>query len=73
MSETVRALLPQLWADCAILLLHNSLAMRKELLVLVQPLIIETTTHAARREETKVYHVYAGTLYLARQDPDKTD
>ncbi|KYP95593.1 2-dehydropantoate 2-reductase [Sodalis-like endosymbiont of Proechinophthirus fluctus] len=63
-SAAVRALLPQLQADCAILLLHNGLGTREELPVLVQPLIMGTTTHAAHREEDKIHHVYAGTTRI---------
>ncbi|CAJ0991375.1 2-dehydropantoate 2-reductase [Sodalis praecaptivus] len=63
-SGAVRALWPQLRADCAILLLHNGLGTREELPALVQPLIMGTTTHAAHREEAKIHHVYDGTTRI---------
>ncbi|OZI14235.1 2-dehydropantoate 2-reductase, partial [Sodalis-like symbiont of Philaenus spumarius] len=63
-SGAVRALLPQLCANCAILLLHNGLGTREELPVLIQPLIMGTTTHAAHHEENTIHHVYAGTTRI---------
>ena len=63
-SGAIRALLPQLRANCAILLLHNGLGTREKLPVLIQPLIMGTTTHAAHREENIIHHVFAGTTRI---------
>ncbi|MGL9769242.1 MAG: 2-dehydropantoate 2-reductase [Sodalis sp. (in: enterobacteria)] len=63
-SGAVRALLPQLRTDCIILLLHNGLGTLEELPILMQPIIIGTTTHASHREGEKIHHIYAGTTHI---------
>lgn len=63
-SGAVTALLPQLKADCAIVLLHNGLGTREELPSMVQPLIQGTTTHAAYRENGRIKHVHKGTTRI---------
>ncbi|WP_410016200.1 2-dehydropantoate 2-reductase [Sodalis sp. C49] len=64
-SGAIRTLLPQLRADCAILLLHNGLGTREELPALTQPLLQGITTHAAYRSESgSIIHVYNGTTRI---------
>lgn len=70
-SGAIRTLLPQLRADCAILLLHNGLGTREELPALPQPLLQGITTHAAYRGDGgSIIHVYNGTTRIGPLTPN---
>lgn len=69
-SEAVTNLQFILREDCPILLLHNGMGTLDELRALTQPLLRGITTHAAKREDTVIVHVAAGTTHIGPTSPD---
>lgn len=72
-SDAVRGLAAMLPATTPILLIHNGMGTVEELKSLSQPLLIGTTTHAARRDGNVIVHVASGTTHIGparQQDGD---
>lgn len=68
-SDAVKGLAATLSPSTPVLLLHNGMGTVEELKALVNPLLIGTTTHAARRDGNVIVHVASGTTHIgpARQ------
>lgn len=68
-SDAVRSLAAILPSTTPILLIHNGMGTVEELKSLPHPLLIGTTTHAARRDGNVIVHVANGTTHIgpARQ------
>ena len=68
-SDAVKGLAPALSPATPVLLLHNGMGTVEELKALPNPLLIGTTTHAARRDGNVIVHVASGTTHIgpARQ------
>lgn len=72
-SDAVRSLAAILPTTTPILLIHNGMGTVEELKSLPQPLLIGTTTHAARRDGNVIVHVASGTTHIGparQQDGD---
>lgn len=72
-SDAVRGLAAMLPVTTPILLIHNGMGTVEELKSLSQPLLIGTTTHAARRDGNVIVHVASGTTHIGparQQDGD---
>lgn len=69
-SEAVKNLQFILREDCPVLLLHNGMGTLDELRTLTQPLLRGITTHAAKRDDTVIVHVAAGTTHIGPTSPD---
>ena len=72
-SDAVRALASQLPPTSPILLLHNGMGTIDELKIVKQPLLMATTTHAARRDGNIIVHVASGVTHIGparEQDGD---
>ncbi|MGT8856860.1 2-dehydropantoate 2-reductase [Enterobacter sp. 186315] len=72
-SDAVRALASQLPPTSPILLLHNGMGTIDELKSVKQPLLMATTTHAARRDGNIIVHVASGVTHIGparEQDGD---
>jgi len=68
-SDAVKGLAATLSPSTPVLLIHNGMGTVEELKVLANPLLIGTTTHAARRDGNVIVHVASGTTHIgpARQ------
>lgn len=68
-SDAVKGLAAQLPPTTPILLIHNGMGTVEELKALPNPLLMGTTTHAARRDGNVIVHVANGTTHIgpARQ------
>ncbi|WP_342321887.1 2-dehydropantoate 2-reductase [Kosakonia sp. BYX6] len=68
-SDAVKGLAAQLPPTTPILLIHNGMGTVEELKTLPNPLLMGTTTHAARRDGNVIVHVANGTTHIgpARQ------
>ncbi|PDO84623.1 2-dehydropantoate 2-reductase [Kosakonia pseudosacchari] len=68
-SDAVKGLAATLSPSTPVLLLHNGMGTVEELKALANPLLIGTTTHAARRDGNVIVHVASGTTHIgpARQ------
>lgn len=72
-SDAVKGLAGTLPKSTPILLIHNGMGTVDELKSLEQPLLIGTTTHAARRDGNVIVHVASGTTHIGpgrQQDGD---
>ncbi|HID8900713.1 TPA: 2-dehydropantoate 2-reductase [Enterobacter hormaechei] len=72
-SDAVKALAAQLPPSSPILLLHNGMGTLDELKSVPQPLLMATTTHAARRDGNIIVHVASGVTHIGparEQDGD---
>ncbi|MCE9993377.1 2-dehydropantoate 2-reductase [Enterobacter asburiae] len=72
-SDAVKALASQLPPTSPILLLHNGMGTIDELKSVKQPLLMATTTHAARRDGNIIVHVASGVTHIGparEQDGD---
>ena len=72
-SDAVKALAAQLPPTSPILLLHNGMGTIDELKNIPQPLLMATTTHAARRDGNIIVHVASGITHIGparEQDGD---
>ncbi len=72
-SDAVKGLAGTLPKSTPILLIHNGMGTVDELKSLEQPLLIGTTTHAARRDGNVIIHVASGTTHIGpgrQQDGD---
>ncbi|VYT85532.1 2-dehydropantoate 2-reductase [Metakosakonia massiliensis] len=72
-SDAVKTLCATLPASTPILLIHNGMGTIDELKSLPQPLLIGTTTHAARRDGNVIVHVASGITHIGparQQDGD---
>lgn len=72
-SDAVKGLAGTLPKTTPILLIHNGMGTVDELKSLEQPLLIGTTTHAARRDGNVIIHVASGTTHIGpgrQQDGD---
>lgn len=72
-SDAVKGLAGTLPKTTPILLIHNGMGTVDELKNLQQPLLIGTTTHAARRDGNVIVHVASGTTHIGpgrQQDGD---
>jgi 2-dehydropantoate 2-reductase len=72
-SDAVKALAAQLPPTSPILLLHNGMGTIDELKSIPQPLLMATTTHAARRDGNIIVHVASGVTHIGparEQDGD---
>lgn len=72
-SDAVKTLCATLPATTPILLIHNGMGTIDELKSLPQPLLIGTTTHAARRDGNVIVHVASGITHIGparQQDGD---
>lgn len=72
-SDAVKTLCTTLPATTPILLIHNGMGTIDELKSLPQPLLIGTTTHAARRDGNVIVHVASGITHIGparQQDGD---
>lgn len=63
-SDAVKALAATLPASSPVLLLHNGMGTIDELKGLHQPLLMATTTHAARRDGNIIVHVAGGVTHI---------
>ena len=63
-SDAVKALASQLPPTSPILLLHNGMGTIDELKSVKQPLLMATTTHAARRDGNIIVHVASGVTHI---------
>ena len=63
-SDAVKALAAQLPPTSPVLLLHNGMGTIDELKSIVQPLLMATTTHAARRDGNIIVHVASGVTHI---------
>lgn len=68
-SDAVKGLAATLSPSTPVLLIHNGMGTVEELKALANPLLIGTTTHAARRDGNVIVHVASGTTHIgpARQ------
>ncbi|MEJ8324540.1 MULTISPECIES: 2-dehydropantoate 2-reductase [Kosakonia] len=68
-SDAVKGLAATLSPSTPVLLIHNGMGTVEELKALTNPLLIGTTTHAARRDGNVIVHVASGTTHIgpARQ------
>ncbi len=68
-SDAVKGLAVTLSPSTPVLLIHNGMGTVEELKALANPLLIGTTTHAARRDGNVIVHVASGTTHIgpARQ------
>ena len=71
-SDAVKALASTLSETTPILLIHNGMGTIEELHTIHQPLLMGTTTHAARRDGNVIIHVANGTTRIgpAREQDD---
>lgn len=72
-SDAVKALAATLAETTPILLIHNGMGTIEELRNIRQPLLMGTTTHAARRDGNVIIHVANGTTHIGparEQDGD---
>ncbi|QMI04325.1 2-dehydropantoate 2-reductase [Citrobacter sp. RHB25-C09] len=72
-SDAVKSLAPVLAETTPILLIHNGMGTIEELQMIRQPLLMGTTTHAARRDGNVIIHVANGTTHIGparEQDGD---
>jgi len=72
-SDAVKSLANTLPKRTPIVLIHNGMGTVDELKSLEQPLLIGTTTHAARRDGNVIVHVASGTTHIGparQQDGD---
>jgi 2-dehydropantoate 2-reductase len=72
-SDAVKTLAATLPASSPILLLHNGMGTIDELKSIHQPLLMATTTHAARRDGNIIIHVASGVTHIGparEQDGD---
>ncbi|MGY6030815.1 2-dehydropantoate 2-reductase [Phytobacter sp. AG2a] len=72
-SDAVKGLANTLPKRTPIVLIHNGMGTVDELKSLEQPLLIGTTTHAARRDGNVIVHVASGTTHIGparQQDGD---
>lgn len=71
-SQAVRNLAAILPASAPILLIHNGMGTLDELRGVKQPLLLASTTHAARRDGNVIIHVAQGTTHIgpAKSYPD---
>lgn len=72
-SDAVKGLAGTLPKTTPVLLIHNGMGTVDELKNLEQPLLIGTTTHAARRDGNVIVHVASGTTHIGpgrQQDGD---
>ena len=72
-SDAVKALATTLPLTSPILLLHNGMGTIDELKSIQQPLLMATTTHAARRDRNVIIHVASGVTHIGaarEQDGD---
>ena len=72
-SDAVKALAAQLPPTAPILLLHNGMGTIDELKSITQPLLMATTTQAARRDGNIIVHVASGVTHIGpsrEQDGD---
>lgn len=72
-SDAVKALAATLAEATPILLIHNGMGTIEELRNIRQPLLMGTTTHAARRDGNVIIHVANGTTHIGparEQDGD---
>ncbi|MDI6427964.1 2-dehydropantoate 2-reductase [Cronobacter dublinensis] len=72
-SEAVKTLAARLPAVSPIVLLHNGMGTLDELRAVVQPLLAGVTTHAARRDGSRVMHVACGTTHIGPVTPGAQD
>jgi len=63
-SDAVKALTATLPASSPVLLLHNGMGTIDELKSIHQPLLMATTTHAARRDGNIIVHVAGGVTHI---------
>ena len=63
-SDAVKSLAAQLPESTPILLIHNGLGTIEELKSVRQPLLMGTTTHAARRDGNVIIHVASGITHI---------
>ncbi len=63
-SDAVKALAATLPASSPVLLLHNGMGTIDELKIIHQPLLMATTTHAARRDGNIIVHVAGGVTHI---------
>ncbi|HDR2405370.1 TPA: 2-dehydropantoate 2-reductase [Enterobacter asburiae] len=63
-SDAVKTLTAQLPSTSPILLLHNGMGTLDELKNVPQPLLMATTTHAARRDGNIIVHVASGVTHI---------
>lgn len=63
-SDAVKALAATLPASSPVLLLHNGMGTIDELKSIHQPLLMATTTHAARRDVNIIVHVAGGVTHI---------
>lgn len=63
-SDAVKALAAKLPASSPVLLLHNGMGTIDELKSIHQPLLMATTTHAARRDGNIIVHVAGGVTHI---------
>ena len=63
-SDAVKTLAAQLPPDSPILLLHNGMGTIDELKSIPHPLLMATTTHAARRDGNIIVHVASGVTHM---------
>ena len=63
-SDAVKALAATLPASSPVLLLHNGMGTIDELKSIHQPLLMATTTHAARRDGNIIVHVAGGVTHI---------
>lgn len=68
-SDAVKGLASTLRPDTPVLMIHNGMGTVEELKTLPNPLLIGTTTHAARRDGNVIIHVAGGITHIgpARQ------
>ena len=72
-SDAVKTLAAMLPASSPVLLLHNGMGTIDELKSIHQPLLMATTTHAARRDGNIIIHVASGVTHIGparEQDGD---
>ncbi|WP_345830940.1 2-dehydropantoate 2-reductase [Erwinia sp. HDF1-3R] len=72
-SEAVKNLQPALRGSCPILLLHNGMGTLEELSALRQPLLRGVTTHAAKRDGSRVIHVASGVTHIGPTSPEAAE
>lgn len=63
-SDAVKALAGTLPATAPVMLLHNGMGTLDELKSIRQPLLMATTTHAARRDGNIIIHVASGVTHI---------
>ncbi|WP_039056246.1 2-dehydropantoate 2-reductase [Enterobacter sp. Bisph1] len=63
-SDAVKGLAGRLSPATPVLLLHNGMGTVEELKTLANPLLIGTTTHAARHDGNVIVHVASGTTHI---------